>query len=254
MNKADKSIAVLQIADWVEAIALLSMDLTGPFFTDMGLKVPDLLRFQSVLRDGMGLDERVFREDMTANHPKVVEAILSRLRGVWGSEFMEQFSIWFEDVFRWETGEWVSYRLALTSWAARLGANGADQLGLGPACSELADLHNRLVENPTLHERLSDAKARERSRWDTHVCDLRRYSEDEEAVNRANATADVIVARYTFDGIIRSAEQNGLQLFWEELLRHLDPRSEEKLYGLAQETGVTRPLPVPTQLRRRLRW
>jgi len=256
MNDRDRDIPVLVWEDWAEALALLSLDLALPLFEVMGLDFDEKQNVQPVLRELVrGHSDTLRTTFPCAGHPGMVEDIHRRILSLRGSEFVNQFETWFEDIFRDPSGAWMSYDSAIVKWSAKFRYKRTDLLDLGSRAESLSALYSDLVRTrtTTIQNEIAIVKTVGLSEWDQFVYDLRHYCNDEETVTLKNDRADDLVLRYPFLRIEGAIERNLFQLFWQQFVTEINDASEELLWRLG-EAQSRKDLPRPRSLKRRFVW
>lgn len=239
---------VLRRAAWIEAISILSMDLTLRFFSEMALNIPRRHEFQQVLRSVVKTYKVAIEADSIREEAIILEEVERRLSAAFGEAFLEQFRTWFVDIFRsYPQKPWNLY---FSETAAAIGKlrHGEDVLFLGEAAPSLVKLFKSVwVED--IERIIANVKTMPLSDWDGAVYKIRRYTNDEESVT----WQDFEGFRYPFAGITDSVQQNRFQSFWEKFLVLAPKGALARLQEEVQHVFCL-DVPAPWELRRRVRF
>jgi hypothetical protein len=241
MTSEEKSIPVLRWVDWADAVSILSLDLTLPFYPAMGLTFSQPLKMQAACREVFSSFIDLFHILFTPDHPRIRETFLTKMSSLRHQEFSQQFEIWFDDIFRPPSTEWIAYRFAITTWSAELRHNRIDILGFNDKSDYLVSLHNELVRVNRTSELIARTRATRLSKWDQDVFSIRNYQYDPPEVDAENLAPGEIPEQGVFLKIECAAEQNSFQIFWEILKKHLRRASpHNKIYFvLAHRLSLT---------------
>jgi hypothetical protein len=243
--------------DWLSAIALLSLDLTRPFYESMGLQVPDLASFQTLLRSTIEDSLVAFvLVDPRQMDLLAIKKVLDGLTAMFSAEYGTAFTLWFVTIFVRRRNEWLMYESILIRWHAALRKRQEDTLGFSR--------RSEIVEAFRAARNLDDVKAaaakartdegrRQRTSWDGFMYNLGLYVDGPELANGINDLFDAVRVRDPFENIEDVIEQNRFQLFWEILLKTAEPQMLDVLRDRAQQ-AYNATLPHPSELRRHVTW
>ncbi len=243
--------------EWLAAIALLSLDITRPFYAAMGFQMPKAEIFQTLLRGA--IQERplgfvLFRpreQDLVS-----IKTVMDGVVRVNSSAHALALETWVQTIFRHQDPRWHLYERTLIRWQNKWRKSGEDSFGL-------AAIPN-VVQALDLLRSQDDAKAmlastrgtwdrNTMSSWDDFMFNLGLYINGPELALQINGLWDSVRVRDPFESIGWAIKNNQLQLFWEVMLEESGPKPLKSLHDAAQQQ-ISDPLPHPGEFRRKLLW
>jgi hypothetical protein len=229
------------------------MDITAPFFTDMGLVIGSTEIFRSAVRTEIERDPGVIdRAGATeAQKREWLSSFDTRLRVSLGQVMTERFWAWVSNTYTFSPADrpnWELYDMFFFTWSTGM-RDGVDIAGCFTNPILVYQAYNAFVPGRRLKERIADGRQRVLSRWDEKVFDICGYSLSEEDV-------DWETIFEPFGTVDATASRNYFQEFWEYALPIFSEKECINLYQAVRKSDINERLPdlvVPGELNRSVR-
>jgi hypothetical protein len=240
---------VIRQAGGIEAISVLSMDLSRSLFPEMGLDFRDPEQIRRVLRGRIEAHRAAIEVDSVPEQRIMLGEVKQALSAARGAAFVEAAQIWFRDVFYWFPRKpWSLYEDEVISVRAAM-RRGEDPLGLGDIAEQFLKSF-AAIRAADIEALVEKVKEEPLSEWDQLIYRIRRYRNDEQFVLRYSEAVEM---RYPFANLVGAVTQNRFQIAWEQMLPILPEHSLNLLHERIRHVkGIE--VPAPREMRRRVRW
>jgi hypothetical protein len=229
-----------------DVVALLSMDITVPFYERMGLALSPAERLPSLMRVLLDTNRNVFASAELSTLSGFLDAVLATVSEAYRPAVAERFRLWMLELPYPDPSNdpWACY---LTPFLGR--SKWLDRARFGHRTDQIRRAFMRAREMGDVLADVAASKARPLSQWDNAVYALRRYNNDQSVVQDANDAGDGTVMRYPYAPIETAIERDRFQQFWEGLL---ELATDEELTEIRRDAEAfwKKPLPEPRRLRR----
>jgi len=208
--------------------ATLSMDITAPFFSDMGLTMVGIEDLRAALREG--LQEGALDLSMYGSGQTRMTEWLADLEFVPPNRLprtvMQDFGKWIRDTYTFVPADrpnWEMYDVFFHRWSVDMRKRQFDSAGCFVDAQAIFETYQAFVPGRRLDERIRESRRRKLSTWDDKIFLQCGYSLSEEEVN-------CDVALDPFGAVDATANRNYFQAFWEHLFPRLTKQEQEQLF------------------------
>jgi hypothetical protein len=207
-----------------DCFAILAMNLTAPFLSDMGLHIRELGAFLMTLRALLETDPQILKVCGQAEQERWVEAFCRMVTESVGRNAVEEFHRWIAETYTHAPSDrpnWEGYEMFFFEWSVYM-RDGIDTARCFDEPQAVYEAYCGFVVSRRIDERIREGRSRLVSSWDQRILALGHYSlledlEDEEQFDPFGAVG-ATCHRYAF------------QLFWEHLLPHLSAPQQRRLW------------------------
>jgi hypothetical protein len=216
----------------VDCFVTISMDITAPFLSDMGMPAHGTESLREAFR------ERISEEPGTiaAGGPPGADTVdwLERLDGLLQKRVpdsaRQQFYVWLRDTYTFVPADrpnWERYESFFFQWSVGMRTR-EDTAGCFAEPQRVFEAYYAFIPSRELKRRIQEGRRRLLSSWDEKMFSLRRYTlvEEEEYSGEYFDPFGVVDA---------TANRNYFQQFWEYLLPRLSGEERKRLYDAMRE-------------------
>jgi hypothetical protein len=201
-----------------------------PFFEEMGLKPPDPVQFQRILRDSLVEGNPSKASGRPTPNPNAwISTVFARIESAFGSGFLQHLHAWmFSVLFPAEDLPYNAWRL-IFSMASRSAERWSS---LGFYSEHAEDLRHRyleLSETEVILRSIGEMRAEQLSEWDLAMFALNRFYDEEND---------------PFSEVMNAVKRHRLFTFWDELERSTSPEERERVLKSAQNYANSKGLSV----------
>lgn len=227
-------------SEWIELFAVLSLDLTEAFLTELAIPV-NMVDLRQALKKTIPHQEGAYRdwpeaEDLTDQQWAAIRFQMSELETAIGHESGEALYHWANKSYvSRDQRRWKPYQQFMREWATTWSEKQEDLIKLQNP-QPIADLYHQSTAMGDIDMIVSTVRQAPLSTWDQYMFELRRYSLDLAAIKHANQDEDEYsVLRDPLDTIVSTIELNRFQRFWAAILPNLSAAELEALHFQATE-------------------
>lgn len=207
-----------------EPFAVLSMDLTAPFISDMGLHVLDIEPLRASARTCIESDPRMLRGGSRDDKLWWLGLFEQALTDRAGSQSFEEFCRWISETYTYAPADrpnWEAYEMFFFEWSVHM-RDGEDTAACFVDPDAVYEAYYGFVPSRRIDVRIKESRSRTLSTWDQHVFSLVGYTLVEDSENEEDfdpfAAVEATATRFYF------------QQFWEYLLERLSKEEESTLW------------------------
>jgi hypothetical protein len=232
-----------------DCFAILALDITAPFLSDMGLHIRELPALLATVRSLLETEPQILTGCPQAEKQRWIEALDQIVAGRIGSNAVTEFHRWIGETYTHVPADrpnWEGYEMFFFEWSVYM-RDGEDRARCFNAPQSVYEDYYGFVRSRRTDLRIQESRSRSISAWDQRILALGRYSlseneEDEEKFD-------------PFGAVGATCERYAFQLFWEYLLPRLSPLEKQQLWTAAgryydDRVGMQRELVEPDQLTR----
>jgi hypothetical protein len=238
-----------------DCLATISMDLTAPFLSDMGLCMEGTGALRAAFRKKIDEAPWVLSPGGTAQADKAkwLDDLEVLLRGSVPDGVRLHFWEWVRDTYTFVPADrpnWEMYEMFFFEWSVGM-RSGEDALGCFADPRATYEAYYAFVPSRRLKQRIEESRHRKLSAWDERIFSLCGYTLSEEEVD-----CDTIFE--PFGLVDATANRNYFQQFWDYLIPLLSKDELERLFHTVRryDMKMNNRLPnlvPPADLRRNIR-
>jgi hypothetical protein len=208
----------------LDCFATLTMDLTAPFFMDMGLCSSAAHDLRFTIRSAIGWELGVFGAQSRTSEQVTdwLERFAFEFRHN-ASEFVrEKFWVWVRDIYTHVPADrpnWEMYEMFFFRWSVEM-RDGQDTAGCFRDGRSVYEAYHAFTRARRLDERITERRSCRISAWDQSMI-LRMHGP---------AEVDVDTSFDPFGVVEATADRNYFQQFWEYLLPQLSEQEKDALF------------------------
>jgi hypothetical protein len=236
-----------------DCFVTVSMDLTAPFLSDMGLDIDGLEPLRRLFRDWLNRERGIVVEGQLPRVDRAdwVTRLSADMRDALPFSTGSQFWTWIRDTYILAPADrpnWSRYEMFFFQWPVGM-RDEEDRARCFRDARAISEAYCAFVRRPNLEERIRERGRSKLSTWDQEMFGIRRYS-----LNEDDGLQDFV---YPFAIVEATAELNYFRRFWEHIRPQLSNDELRALYGAISEyyqkmASVTE-LVRPENLDRRVR-
>jgi hypothetical protein len=215
-----------------DCLATLSMDITAPFFSDMGLTMAGIEDLRVVLREGvqegaLDLSKNGSSQTRMTEWLAALEHVpQNRLPGT----AIQDFGKWIRDTYTFVPADrpnWEMYEVFFHRWSVGMRKRQFDSAGCFVDAQAIFETYQAFLPGRRLDDRILESRRRKLSTWDEKIFLQCAYSLSEEEVDCESVFEPFGVVQAT-------ANRNYFQEFWEHLFPRLTKEEQEQLFLVLQ--------------------
>ena len=207
-----------------DCFAILAMDLTAPFLSDMGLHMRELGTFLTTLRALLETEPQILKVCAQAEKERWVKAFGRKATESVGRNAVEVFHRWLAETYTHVPADrpnWEGYEMFFFEWSAYM-RDGDDIARCFEEARAVYETYCSFVRSRKIDARIQESRRRAISSWDQRVLALGHYSLSEDLEDEAQFDP--------FAAVSATCDRYAFQLFWEYLLPHLSTLEQERLW------------------------
>jgi hypothetical protein len=208
-----------------DCFAILAMDITAPFLSDMGLHIRELPTFVATLRSFLEVEPQILTAASGRAEKELwIEAFDQVATGSVGRSALAEFHRWIAETYTYTPADrpnWEGYEMFFFEWSVYM-RDGDDHVRCFDDARAVFEAYYSFVLARRIDARIQERRSHLISAWDQRILALGHYSLSEDLEDEDQFDP--------FAAVSATSDRYAFQLFWEYLLPHLSVAEQQRLW------------------------